>query len=107
MDARRTQSRERLVNGLVDLGFTVAPSQVTPPAYSDKESLRQMYIFEPKKFIEERIVPLQRLERRALPFFVTGNQVCPSTIKPRIELVETPLQSEKFMYALSRALLRP
>lgn len=99
MDARRTQLRERLVNGLVDLGFTVGTGEVTPPVYSDKESIRNMYIAERKKLLEERADLLQRLERRALPFFATGNQVSPDAIEPRIELVETPLQADLFRYA--------
>ena len=91
--------RERLVTGLEALGFTFGPDWVTPPSYSDKESIRQMYIAERKKFVEERADLLKRLERRALPFFANGEEVTPSTICPRIELVETSLQADIFRYA--------
>ena len=91
--------RERLVTGLEDLGFVFGPNQVTPPVYPDKESIRQMYLVERRRFVEERDDLLQRLERRALPVFATGDQVSPGSIQPRIELVESPLQADIFRYA--------
>ena len=85
--------------GLEDLGFVFGPDQVTPPAYPDKESIRQMYAAERQRFVEERFDLLQRLERRALPFFATGEEVSPDSLFPRIELVESPLQADIFRYA--------
>lgn len=96
---RRTQLRDRLVSGLEDLGFTFGPDRVTPPVYTDKESIRQMYLAERQRFVEERDNLLQRLERRSLPFFATGSEVEPAAIHPRIELVQSPLQTDIFRYA--------
>lgn len=76
----------------MDLGFTIAQGQVIPPDYTSKESIRQMYVAERRNFITERADLLGKLERRALPFFAEGGQVSPESVKPRIELVETPLQ---------------
>lgn len=87
------------MTGLENMGFTFAPGQVTPPSYPDKESIRQMYIAERRRFVGERGDLLQRLERRALPFFATGEEVSPGVIRPRIELVESPLQVDIFRYA--------
>ncbi len=99
MDSRRLQLRERLLNGLEDLGFTFSAGQITPPAYTDKESIRKMYVAERRRLVEEKGHLLQRLERRALPFFATGDEVSPDLIQPRVELVETPLQVDIFRYA--------
>ena len=99
LDSLRTSLRARLVTGLEGLGFTFARGQVIPPIYSDKESIRLMYTAERKKFAQERGDLLQKLERRALPFFAAGDEVSPSDIQPRIELVETPTQVDIFRYA--------
>lgn len=99
LDSRRAQLRERLVSGLEDLGFTFDTGQITPPAYTDKESIRQMYLAERQRFVEERNDLLQRLERRALPSFAMGSEVAPAVIHPRIELVKSPLQADIFRYA--------
>ena len=99
LDSRRLQLRERLLNGLEDLGFTFSAGQVTPPAYTDKESIRKMYVAERRRFVVERGQLLRRLEKRALPFFATGDEVSPDLIHPRVELVETPLQVDIFRYA--------
>lgn len=87
------------MTGLEDLGFTFDGDQVTPPAYTDKESIRRMYLADRKRFVEERTELLQRLERRALPFFATGREVVPPAVHPRIELVTSRLQSDIFRYA--------
>ena len=58
-----------------------------------------MYTLERKKFVQERSDLLQRLERRALPFFAHGKEVSPNAIRPRIELVKTSLQADIFRYA--------
>lgn len=87
------------MSGLEDLGFTFCDGQVTPPTYTDKESIRKMYVAERRRFVEEKNHLLQRLERRALPFFATGDEVSPDRIHPRIELVESPLQVDIFRYA--------
>ena len=58
-----------------------------------------MYVAERRRFVEERFYLLQRLERRALPFFAKGNEVSPRTLRPRIELIESPLQADIFRYA--------
>ena len=98
-DARRTQLKEQLVSGLENLGFTFGPNKVTPPVYRDKESIRQMYLAERQRFVDERDDLLRRLERRSLPFFATGGEVEPAAIHPRIELVQSPLQTDIFRYA--------
>ena len=87
------------MSGLEKLGFTIGSDRVTPPAYSDKESIRQMYVGERQRFVEERGDLLRRLERRAMPFFATGSEVTPHDVHPRIELVESPLQADIFRYA--------
>ena len=99
MDSKRVELRERLVTGLEDMGFVFGPGLVTPPAYPNKESIRQMYVAERQRFVEERADLLRRLERRALPFFARGDEVSPKALRPRIELVEAPLQADIFRYA--------
>ena len=99
LDWKRTRLRKQLVNGLEGMGFIFGPNGVTPPIYPDKESIRQMYAAQRQRFVEERFDLLQRLERRALPFFATGNEVSPAALRPRIELVESPLQADIFRYA--------
>ena len=87
------------MSGLEHLGFTVESDRVTPPAYTDKDSIRRMYLEERQSFVKERADLVARLERRALPFFARGSEVAPSAIYPRIELVESPLQADIFRYA--------
>lgn len=87
------------MSDLEDLGFTFESGKVKPPTYTDKDSIRQMYVAKRRSFVEERGHLLQRLEQRALPFFATGDEVCPDIIHPRIELVESPLQVDIFRYA--------
>jgi hypothetical protein len=58
-----------------------------------------MYVAERRKFVQERRDLLRRMERRALPYFAQGNEVVPQDIRPRLELVETPLQVDIFRYA--------
>lgn len=99
MDSKRVELRKRLVTGLEDMGFVFGPGLVTPPAYPDKEAIRQMYVAERQRFVEERFDLLQRLERRALPFFAKGSEVTPGALRPRMELVESPLQADIFRYA--------
>lgn len=88
-----------LVSGLKELGFTFGAGRVTPPTYSDKESIRQLYTLERKRFVRDRSGLLQRLECRALPFFAHGKEVFPDHIRPRLELVQTSLQADIFRYA--------
>lgn len=99
LDSKRIELKQRLVTGLEDMGFVFGPSGVTPPSYPDKDSIRRMYVAERRRFVEEKLDLLQRLERRALPFFATGNEVAPDALLPRIELVESPLQADIFRYA--------
>ena len=99
MESRRTALREQVIAGLEDMGFTIGPDRVTPPAYPDKESIRRMYAAERRQFVVERHELLRRLERRGLPFFATGDEVSPPHIRPRLELVEEPLQADIFRYA--------
>lgn len=87
------------MTGLEDLGFTFSAGQVTPPVYTDKDSIRRMYLAERRKFVEERADLLQRLERRALPIFAKGSEVAPPALRPRIELVTSRLQADIFRYA--------
>lgn len=75
MDSKRVELRERLVTGLEDMGVVFGSGVVTPLSYPDKEAIRQMYVAERRRFVEERFYLLQRLERRALPFFAKGNEV--------------------------------
>lgn len=82
-----------------DMGFVVGPAGVTPPTYHDKDSIRRMYLAERQRFAEERAKQLQRLEKRALPFFATGKEISPDGICPRIELVASQLQADIFRYA--------
>ena len=88
-----------MVTGLEDMGFIFGSGQITPPVYPDKESIRQMYLAERQTFVEERADLLKRLERRALPFFATGDDVSPNAMHARVELVESPLQADIFRYA--------
>ena len=99
MDPRRVELRARLVRGLEESGFTVSADRVTPPCYSDKDSIRRMYADQRKRFVEERGDLLARLERRALPFFATGREVSPGAITPRVQMVNTPLEADIFRYA--------
>ena len=99
MDSKRKKLRARLVTGLEDMGFTFEADKVIPPDYPDKQSIRQMYVAERRRFVEERADLFRRLERRSLPFFASGNQVEPKKILPRIELVKSSLQSDIFRYA--------
>ena len=99
MESHKAQLREQLVTGLERLGFIFDANQVTPPTYTDKESIRGMYVAERRKYLEEKKELVQRLEKRALPFFATGAEVFPDCIHPRIELVESPSQADIFRYA--------
>ena len=91
--------RDQLIKGLESAGFRFNGDQITHPVYDDKESIRKMYRAGKRRFIEENKGLLERLERRALPFFANGNEINPPNISPRIELVQSPLQSDIFRYA--------
>ena len=99
LDSRRSELRERILTGLADMGFTIGAGHVTPPIYEDKAAIRQMYSGERKRYVREKESLLHRLERRALPFFAKGSEVCPDAVHPRIELVQSPLQADIFRYA--------
>ncbi len=99
MDARRAELRERLIGSLEDSGFVVCGDHVTPPCYPDKESIRAMYLDQRRAFVKDRSELLARLERRALSVFAAGDEVCPTAVRPRIELVTTPRQADIFRYA--------
>lgn len=99
LNPKREELRNRLVAGLEEMGFVFGSRKVVPPPYPNKEAIRHMYLEERKRFVHERSDLLQRLERRALPFFATGEEISPHVLRPRIELVETPLQADIFRYA--------
>lgn len=87
------------MTGLERQGFIFDANRVTPPTYTDKESIRSMYVADRRKYLEEKKELVQRLEEHALPFFATGAEVSPDCIHPRIELVESPSQANIFRYA--------
>jgi hypothetical protein len=91
--------KERLVDSLEQLGFTFTSDQVCPPAYPTKESIREMYAAERRKSVIERRDWIDRIERRALPYFASGNEVNVNDIHPRLELVQSSFQAELFRYA--------
>lgn len=99
MDARRAELRERLIEGLEDSGFVICGNRVTPPTYPDKESVRAMYVDQRRAFVKDRSELLVRLERRALSVFAAGDEVDPTEVRPRIELVTKPRQADIFRYA--------
>lgn len=91
--------RSHLIEGLESVGFRFHGDRIAHPVYDDKESIRKIYKAEKHKFIEGNQELLGRLERRALPFFANGDEINPAAINPRIELVQSPLQSDIFRYA--------
>ena len=91
--------RYRLIRSLELAGFRFNGDQMVHPVYEDKESVRKIYKVEKRRFIKENKKLLDRLEHRALPYFADGNEITPATISPRIELVQSPLQSDIFRYA--------
>lgn len=99
MDTKAAELRERLVDGLTEMGFRFSDQEVTPPSYPDKDSIRRMFLDERREFAKTRADLIHRLERRSLPFFASGQDMSPRAMTPRIELVETPLQTDIFRYA--------
>jgi len=99
MDPTREELKKNLIRGLEDLGFRFEENQVSSPTYPDKDSIRSVYTAQRRKFISQRASWLEELEKRALPYFASGDEISPSNIEPRLELVKSPLQIDIFRYA--------
>ena len=99
MDNTREELKKNLIRGLEDLGFEFADNHVSSPAYPDKDSIRNAYAAQRRKFIAQRASWLERVEKRALPCFASGDEISPTDIEPRLELVKSPLQIDIFRYA--------
>ena len=99
LDSNRRELKGKIIKSLEGLGFSIINGQVTPPAYPDKDSIRNMYLTERKKFVNQRSTWLEQVEKRALHYFASGNEISPPLVDPRLELVESPLQVDLFRYA--------
>lgn len=95
----KQELKNSLTKGLEELGFEFTQGQVIPPTYSDKDSIRRMYLAERKRLVNDRRNWLEKLERRALKYFASGDEIKPAEMKPRLEFVTSPLQIDIFRYA--------
>lgn len=99
VDGKREELRKNLMKGLENLGFKFADNRVSSPNYPDKESIRTIYTAQRQKILAERAIWLERIEKRALPYFASGDEISPTDIEPRLEMVKSPLQVDIFRYA--------
>lgn len=99
MDSTREELKKGLIRGLEEIGFKFADNQVLSPSYPDKNSIRNAYLEQRRKFIAQRASWLSRIEKRVLPYFASGDEVSTNDFEPRLELVTTPLQIDIFRYA--------
>jgi len=99
VDNTREELKNNLIRGLEKLGFNFTDNEVLSPAYPDKDSIRNVYTAQRREFIEQRASWLEKTEKRALPYFASGDEISPIDIVPRLELVKSPLHVDIFRYA--------
>jgi len=91
--------RKKLLESLLQQGFTLANGQLVPPDPSCKDNIRQLYAHLRTERLQEAGSWLLSVEGKVLSYFANGPEVEVERICPRMEFVDTQFKADLFRYA--------
>lgn len=91
--------RQKLLDTLLQQGFTLSDDRLVPPDASCKDNIRQLYAHLRLERLEEARSWLLSHEEKVLFCFANGPEIVTERIRPRLELVDTQHKADLFHYA--------
>ena len=99
LDRLHEYLRERVVQTLLQQGFTIKDRILSPPNPSSKDEIRELHAFSRKQKLAKAKEWILAREDALIEYFADGEEVSPRDIYPRLEPVNTRFKSDLFRYA--------
>mgnify|MGYP000443729566 CR=1 FL=1 len=91
--------RQKLLEALLEQGFTLANGQLVPPDSLYKDNIRQLYAYLRKERLQKASSWVRSVENEMITYFANGPEVDVERIYPVLEFVDTQFKAELFRYA--------